>query len=64
MKISQCSLGPRHSWVWQKNVTKKYVNGSTIKFTLSAIYKCACGRAKYGAPKHGDPAVGPASESS
>jgi hypothetical protein len=54
-KTKPCTLGPKHSWAWKRNVTLKTVSitphGSTAKLSWRGDYRCACGAQKYGQSK-------------
>ena len=56
IKTKPCTLGPRHSWTWKKNVRVGSLtvtsSGSTGRFSLKGLYTCACGATKHGQPNH------------
>lgn len=52
-----CSIGPRHAWMWVKNVTNSQIGGRSASFTLRGLYRCACGAKKIGAPNHDGPGL-------
>ena len=55
--MKKCTLGPRHKWNFLKNITTRYINGSSIRFTQKGVYACECGLKKYGEMQH-QPQVG------
>jgi hypothetical protein len=54
-KIKPCTLGPKHSWAWKRNVTLKSASitprGTTVKLSWRGDYRCACGEQRYGQSK-------------
>ena len=53
MKASNCTTsGARHSWLFVRNVNVGAMRitsrGSTGRFSLKGLYRCACGQSKYG----------------
>lgn len=51
--IKSCaSTGAKHSWSFVKNVSVGSMQitsrGSTGRFSLKGLYRCACGQTKYG----------------
>lgn len=54
IKTKPCTLGPRHSWSWKKNVRVGSLTvtsrGSTARYSLKGLYTCACGATKHGRP--------------
>lgn len=54
-KIKPCTLGPKHTWIWKRNVTLKRVNttprGTTVHLSRRGDYRCECGERKYGTAK-------------
>jgi hypothetical protein len=68
--MKPCTLGKRHKWVWQKNVTLQQVfnasSGQHVRLYMKGLYRCECKQLKYGEPciyYEGTPPVGPASGS-
>jgi len=55
MTNNQCTKGPRHAWMWAKNVTNSQVGGRSIRFTLRGLYRCECGAQKVGPANHNGP---------
>lgn len=53
----KCTLGPKHKWAWQKdvtNVTMKITERSTTKkFSRRGVYLCACGAKRQGVARSG-----------
>ncbi len=53
MKAAACTLGPRHTWAFVKNVSVGTMSitgrGSSAHFSLKGLYRCACGAQKRGA---------------
>lgn len=61
--IKPCTLGPKHAWVWKRNVTLKRINmtprGTTVHLSYRGDYRCACGEQRYGASKDAPASVEP-----
>jgi hypothetical protein len=55
-KTKPCTLGPKHSWVWKRNVTLKSASitrqGTTMRISYRGDYRCACGAQRYGTTKN------------
>lgn len=53
--IPPCTLGTRHKWVWQKNVTTYSgtfgTSGAQATLTRRGLYQCACGAVKHDTAK-------------
>jgi len=51
-KNAPCTIGPRHKWVWVKNVNvwrfKVTAFGKHGCFSLRGLYECQCGQRKHG----------------
>ncbi len=58
-KINTCTIGPKHQWLWIKNITNKKVTysarGTAVQLSLRGLYKCACGELKEGQQNHNGP---------
>ena len=54
-KPKPCTLGPRHKWVWVKNVTSYQVGSQRATFSLHGLYRCECGAKKTGHLNHNAP---------
>ena len=54
-KIKPCTLGPKHTWVWKRNVPLKRISmtprGTTMQLSYRGDYRCECGEQKYGMSK-------------
>ncbi|WP_155741521.1 hypothetical protein [Burkholderia vietnamiensis] len=54
-KNKPCTLGPKHKWVWKRNVTLKRIyvmpRGTTAQLSYRGEYRCECGERKYGVSK-------------
>lgn len=52
IKLKPCTVGPKHSWTFKKNVTLKSVRitpkGTIAHIRYRGLYRCACGEQKYG----------------
>lgn len=46
-----CTKGPRHRWIFIKNVVTKRQGLNTVHLASRGIYKCECGERKYGAAR-------------
>lgn len=46
--LPKCTNGPRHKWLFIRNVGVKTQTLHTIHFSSKGKYKCNCGAVKYG----------------
>ena len=47
-QLPKCTIGPRHKWLFVKNVTLRSQTSNTINFSSRGKYNCNCGAVKYG----------------
>lgn len=54
-KTKPCTLAPKHTWAWKRNVTLKFVSmtpsGTTMRISYRGDYRCYCGEQRYGRTK-------------
>jgi hypothetical protein len=54
MKTQPCTLGPKHTWEWKKDVTLKTSSRpGMVKFSRRGAYACKCGATRYGVARSG-----------
>ena len=54
-----CTIGSKHKWTWLKNINQHSftvtAKGSSGRFTLKGVYRCACDEVRIGQPNHNGP---------
>ena len=54
MAIRPCTKGPKHRWLFIKNVITGRAGGAYVTLSKRGLYKCDCGAWKHDRPRHED----------